>query len=134
MNPMTLPPDDVHPYPLPGHNHVTRQIMFPGDGCPACDAYWKAKVQESVNVLNPDAALTDADLAAKLEKLDPRADLAVLAWEDVETMGPLTEADRTVTVEIPASMAAHMDRHRVGGYSVQGGVLSSDSRPEVWPL
>ncbi|ALY09575.1 hypothetical protein LAROYE_50 [Arthrobacter phage Laroye] len=40
----------------------------------------------------------------------------------------------TVTVEIPASMAAHMDRHRVGGYSIQGGVLSSDSRPEVWPL
>ncbi|ATW59923.1 hypothetical protein SEA_WALTZ_46 [Arthrobacter phage Waltz] len=87
------------------------------------------------------------------------------AWEDVETMGPLTEADRLdpehpqfwtpedgaklaaermarvvevdgdlLTVELQPGMAAHMARHNPGGYSIQGGALSSDSRPEVWPL
>ncbi|ASR84140.1 hypothetical protein SEA_WHEELBITE_49 [Arthrobacter phage Wheelbite] len=157
MNPMTLPPDEVHPHPLPGHNHVTRDMKMFGEGCPSCDSYWRR--EQSKN-------LTDAEAA----------------WEDVETMGPLTEADRklqedldlvestphafrgvawlnatqrldaagipytpgaryysapvvdaddrTVTVEIPAPMAAHMQRHAVGGYSI-----ASTAKPGmVWPL
>ncbi|ASR83927.1 hypothetical protein SEA_SHROOMS_47 [Arthrobacter phage Shrooms] len=39
-----------------------------------------------------------------------------------------------VTVELQPGMAAHMARHNPGGYSIRGGALQSDSRPEVWPL
>ncbi|QGJ88121.1 hypothetical protein PBI_EDMUNDO_49 [Arthrobacter phage Edmundo] len=101
MNPMTLPPD------APYHNHMTRSIQPKGAGCPGCDAYWRwAELAE--NSVNPDSTATDAELAARV----------------VEVEGDL------VTVEIQPGMAAHMQRHAVGGYSI-----ASTAKPGmVWPL